>query len=358
MWNIKLSRLFGTIIKNQKLQREIYKNWILNTTAVFKTSMCTDTFNINLLSSEDKEKILQVINNKTIEDLLQYSITKQRAQKLESYRETNGPFKSLDDLLQVQSMNNKCTYNFYKSIICGKKRKNPKKIMSGLVVTPQSTGYNYKNINTVLGIYIGHNIISWSLLNRNCEVLQWSYKSFPRTDKKENIHSLLQATLPIAKKLPKADRYIMQETGSDMGRIQNTQFYQNFVQQSIMATIILSHLTMVNSKFNDTTEFVTNNICILRPHVLRKIYGLIIDNETISTQYMLQKLLQESEEPIKTKEPKVLIRTELRNMYNTQSSVCQEQIGWSLLIALAFIELVVHKRTDMILREATQKYEM
>lgn len=49
-----------------------------------------------------------------------------------------------------------------------------------------------QNVNTVLGIYVGHDIISWSLLNRNCEVLQWSYKSFPRKEKKEKIHSLLQ----------------------------------------------------------------------------------------------------------------------------------------------------------------------
>jgi len=42
-------------------------------------------------------------------------------------------------------------------------------------------------------------------------------------------------------------------------------------------------------------------------------------------------------------------------MYNAQSPVNQEQIGWSLLIALAFIELIVHKRTDMILREVPQR---
>jgi len=70
---------------------------------------------------------------------------------------------------------------------------------------------------------------------------------------------------------------------------------------------------------------------------------------------MLQKLLQGSDELIKIKEPKVLIRTELRNMYNAQSSICQEQIGWSLLIALAFVELILHKRTDMVLREEPPK---
>ncbi|KYM80246.1 UPF0629 protein C17orf42 like protein [Atta colombica] len=350
MWNRMLTRFFSTIIKIQRVQKKIYKNSTLSATAVFKTSMCTDIFDMNLFSSEDKKKILEVINNKTTEDLLQYSITKKRAQILESYRENNGPFESLEDLLQVQDIKNKWIYNFYKSIIYGKKRKNSK-IMSGLVITPRNIGNNHKNVNTVLGIYIGHDIISWSLLNRNCEVLQWSYKSFPRKEQKENILSLLQATLPIAEKLPKADRYVMQETGGDTGYIQNTRFYQNFIQRSIIGAIILSHLTLVDNKFNDTTEFVANNICILRQRVLRKIYGLVINNETISTQYMLQKLLQGSDELIKIKEPKVLIRTELRNMYNAQSSICQEQIGWSLLIALAFVELVLHKRTDMVLRE-------
>lgn len=353
MWNMMLMKFFNTIIKNQRVQ--IYKHWAQNATVFKMNSMCTNAFDMNLLSPEDKEKILEVINNKTTKDLLQYSITKKRAEKLELHRANDGPFKSLDDLLKIQSMNNKWVYNFYKSIICGKRKASPKKIMSGLVVTPQNTEADLKDINTVLGIYVGYDLISWSLLDRNCEVLQWDYKSFQRKEKKENIHSLLQTTIPIARKLPKADRYVMQETGGDVGRIQNRQFYQNFVQRSIIGAIILSHLTIMDSKFNDTTGFVANNIFILRQHVLRKIYGLIIDNEAISTQYMVQKLLQESDELIKTKEPKVLIRTDLRDMYNAQSSVYQEQISWSLLIALAFIELIVHRRTDMILREVPQK---
>lgn len=100
---------------------------------------------------------------------------------------------------------------------------------------------------------------------------------------------------------------------------------------------------------------MANKIFILRKRVLRKLYGLVIDNETISTQYMLQKLLQESDELIKTKEPKVLIGAAFRDMYNAQKPIQQEQIGWSLLIALAFVELIIHKRTDMLLREAPQR---
>lgn len=95
-----------------------------------------------------------------------------------------------------------------------------------------------------------------------------------------------------------------------------------------------------------------NNVFILRQRVLPKIYGLVVGNETIATKYMMDKLLQESDRLMETKErlPSVLIKTELRNMYNAQSSVYQEQISWSLLIALAFLELVVHQRTDMIVR--------
>ncbi|XP_011876089.1 PREDICTED: transcription elongation factor, mitochondrial [Vollenhovia emeryi] len=348
MWNGMLTRFFNTVMKNQRGQ--IHKHRALSTT-VFKLNKneLADAFDINLLSSEDKEKILEVINTKATTDLLKYSITKNRAEKLELLRANNGPFESLDDLLQIQSMNNKWVFNFYKSILCGKK-KPPKKIIPGLIATPQNTG-NQKDVNTVLGIYVGHDLVSWSLLNRDCEVSQWGYKSFPRKGTKETIHTLLQETIPIARKLPKADRYVMQEANGDIGHVQNRHLHQDFVQRSIIGAIILSYLTLLDSRFNDTTTFVANNIFILRQRVLLKIYGLIIDNEAISTQYMLQKLLQESEELIETKEPKVLIGPDLRNMYNAQSSVCKEQIGWSLLIALAFIELIVHKRTDMILRE-------
>ncbi|KAL0106115.1 hypothetical protein PUN28_016088 [Cardiocondyla obscurior] len=344
-----LTRFINTVIKSQRMQ--IYKHWALTASVLHKRNVSTDTFDINRLSEEDKKKILKIINSKTTTDLLQYSITKKRAEKLELYRTNNGPFQSLEDLLEVQSSNNKWVYNFYKSIIYGKKKIS--KIISGLVVTPPNT--NQKDVNTVLGIYIGHDLISWSLLNRNCEVLQWSYKYFPQKENKATIHYFLQKTIPIAKKLPKADRYVIQEIGGDVSNVLNRHFYQNFVQQSVTSAIILSYLTMLDNKFNDVSEFVANNIFVLRPRVLRKIYGLVIDNETIATQYILQKLLQESDDIIKIKEPKVLVSTELKKMYNSQTSVCQEQIGWPLLIALAFIELIVHKRTDMILREAPQR---
>lgn len=49
-----------------------------------------------------------------------------------------------------------------------------------------------QDVNTVLGIHVGQDLISWSLLNRNCEVLQWSYKTILQKKTKETIHSLLQ----------------------------------------------------------------------------------------------------------------------------------------------------------------------
>ncbi|XP_025073000.1 uncharacterized protein LOC105422643 isoform X2 [Pogonomyrmex barbatus] len=308
MWNLMLMRLYNTTIKSRKVQ--ICKHWTSNVTVIKMNSMCTntDSFDINLFSPVDKEKILEVINNRNTKDLLQYSISEKRAQNLELHRANNGPFTSLEDLLQ--------------------------------------------DVNTALGIYVGYDMISWSLLNRDCQVLQWSFKCFPQKESKENIHSILQTTIPIARKLPKADRYIMQE--ASIGHIQNRKSYQHFAQQSLMSAIILSYLTMQDNQCNDIVKFVENNIFILRQSVLRKVYGLTLDKETISTQYMLQKLLQESE-LVKTNEPKVLIGRELKDMYNAQNSVYQEQIGWSLLISLVFIELFVHKRSDMIFREFPQR---
>lgn len=347
MWNIMLRKLFNTIVKTQKA--EVCKHWRSSAIALKISNMCTDAMNTDSLSLEDKEKILQVINDKSTEALLQYSITKKRAENLECHRANNGPYKSLEDLLQVKGMNDKCLYKFYKSIICGK-RTGPKKITRGLVLTPKPS--NQKDVNTVLGLYIGSDMISWSLLNRDCQVLQWDYKCFPSSTLKENIHSLLQITLPIAAKLPKADRYIMQEMVTKIDYHKDHPFYKAYVQESVITGVILSYLATSNIKFNSTTEFITSKVFILRRRILPKIYGLIVGNEVIATKYTMEKLLQESDRLMKSKErlPSVLINTELRNMYNAQNPVYQEQISWSLLIALAFLELVVHERTDMIVR--------
>lgn len=61
--------------------------------------------------------------------------------------------------------------------------------------------------------------------------------------------------LPIVTKLPKADRYVMQETGGDICYQQSRKFYLAYVRQSIIGTIIMSYLTL-NCKFDGKIIFV------------------------------------------------------------------------------------------------------
>ncbi|XP_032665582.1 uncharacterized protein LOC116841588 isoform X2 [Odontomachus brunneus] len=342
-----LTKLFNNFIKHQKAQ--IGKHWGSSTIIFKMNSTDTNAVDMNSFTSEEKEKILNIINYQDKEDLLQYSITKKCAQNLALHRANNGQYDSLEELLQVNGMNDKNLYKFYKSIVSGKKKKTPRKVISDLVLTSKVTTNDQKDVDTVLGIYIGQDVISWSLLNRDCEVLQWNYKRFERNRARENIHSLLQTTLPIAANLPKADRYIMQEFGGD-GLQKNRATQTIHMEQTVRNAIILSHLAVLNSEF-DTAEFVRNNIFILRKNILRKVYQLTVGNETISTQYVLQKLMVEHEKPLGVSLPTVCIKPELQNMYNAQSSINKEQLSWSLLIALGYVGLIVHERTDMRFRD-------
>lgn len=98
-----------------------------------------------------------------------YSITKKRAEKLELYRANNGPFESLDDLLELQNMKSKWVYNFYKSIICGK-RSLPKKIVSGLIVTPRGTNQKVRRNQTLINFLLKEimEIIEFLFLYSSC----------------------------------------------------------------------------------------------------------------------------------------------------------------------------------------------
>lgn len=57
-----------------------------------------------------------------------------------------------------------------------------------------------QDVNTVLGIHTGVDMVSWSLLNRDCELLQWNYKSLLNRGK-DDIHSLLQTVIIKSAKL-------------------------------------------------------------------------------------------------------------------------------------------------------------
>jgi len=62
--------------------------------------------------------------------------------------------------------------------------------------------------------------------------------------------------------LPKADRYIMQETHHKINRYNAYKFYQVYMKEVAISAIILSYLTMLNCKLGKKLADFTSENCI------------------------------------------------------------------------------------------------
>jgi len=68
---VKLGKYFNSILIILFLYLQGFKYWGSSVVVSKMNSTCNEAININSFSSEDKRKILEVINSKNIEELLQ-----------------------------------------------------------------------------------------------------------------------------------------------------------------------------------------------------------------------------------------------------------------------------------------------
>jgi len=68
---VKLGKYFNSILIILFLYLQGFKYWGSSVVVSKMNSTCNEAININSFSSEDKRKILKVINSKNIEELLQ-----------------------------------------------------------------------------------------------------------------------------------------------------------------------------------------------------------------------------------------------------------------------------------------------
>lgn len=80
---------------------------------------------------------------------------------------------------------------------------------------------------------------------------------------------------------------------------------------------------------------------ILKSRSTAQFFKLRIGNETIAAKYILEKILNKTDESDENlKQIQISINNEIKQKYIKKIAEEKEQIGWSLLTALTFIHLV------------------
>ncbi|XP_043787312.1 uncharacterized protein LOC122712061 [Apis laboriosa] len=241
----------------------------------------------------------------------------------------NGPYSSLNDLLIKTNINEDILNEFYNSILNHEKI-SPKKI-NQFIVTPDISGIEMPQM--ILGINVGPNAISWTLLNSNFHILNWDCFVWRDKTSKTTIYDIINLTSSFVQELSifnnSLTSFVIEEI--DMAKMLCYQF------QIIIG--IASCLKLLSYQEKNNSSKFYDNLYILKSRSTARFFKLRIGNETIAAKYILEKILNKTDETDENLK-QICINNEIKQKYIEKISEEKEQIGWSLLTALTFVHLI------------------
>ncbi|XP_054013861.1 uncharacterized protein LOC128895353 isoform X1 [Hylaeus anthracinus] len=275
----------------------------------------------------EENRILKVANESNKSELEKY-VYPSIAKKIIAQRNTNGPYKSLDDLFVIDGFKNNAIYTFCTSIIAN----NSGKQSNRYTVTPDIQMNEIPK--TVLGIHVGPTLISWLLINHNFEVLDWNFKHWYDT-KLNNSHSLITLVPSVVERIPAASVYIMEDA----------QLIRNSIAKNIMhiqqqlSVSIMSYLSLRDRKNQIASPL--NNIFILHPNTTARHFNLLLGSEVVAAEYVVK--INNTNCTLKmnsTESMNLYLNYDILDRYMEGNSEEQEQMRWSLLKSITFLRLI------------------
>ncbi|XP_076176085.1 transcription elongation factor, mitochondrial [Ptiloglossa arizonensis] len=269
-------------------------------------------------------KILQIANEGT-EEQLQKFIELSHAKSIILHRIQNGPYKSLLDLLLINKFEHNIAQRFCNAICPEKLTK-----MNKYTVVPNIKMEELPD--TVLGIHVGPTLVSWALIDRDFNLLNWNYETWYDCRPRNNSYHLIEMVPSIVKKIPKSSAYIME----DIQLIRNT-ITPNilYLQQQFIVSI------MVCVALRDGNDVpCVNNVYVFKPKTTARFFKLLLGSEIIGAQYVVHVTSTFNQIEIRDMASiNMCISDDGKRKYMRGSSDVQEQMRWSLLKALSFFHI-------------------
>ncbi|XP_034190129.2 uncharacterized protein LOC117608712 [Osmia lignaria lignaria] len=278
---------------------------------------------------EKENEILKVINKSKLTQLKRH-IELPYAEMIISCRDTNGSYKSLNDLLLRNKLESDILNTFCHSILNYNSKLNKYKKYK---VTPE-----IKNIQipkTTLGIHVGHTLLSWALVTNTFEVLEWDCIPWFEKDPRSNCYDIIKLIGSIIPKLPTCDSYVTEDVR--LWHITN----KNMVYCQKQLTIaIMACLKVIENQKLGASSAPVNSVYVLPPRGSAIFYNLIVGFEVVSPDYVIRKFINNDKKANNDEFTEVYLNDALKNKYLTAIADQREQMSWSLLKAAMFVQLV------------------
>ncbi|XP_065360887.1 uncharacterized protein LOC135954620 [Calliphora vicina] len=342
-------------------------------------------------TTEQEEKILKIVNNYNLNELLGYEISKGRANKLLAWRMRNGLLKDLNDIFSVEGFGLKVADKFYQSLLLEPKTNEEELGKAGRsrtapFITPSLEGEQREAIKSCVSVRIGVNSITWARLdvsaqdiNAPCLLTHWQHHEI--SEKKLHLHELIQRCLYINHLIPSADCYLfenpqMAQASNNPGSVEQ----QNINIQKAQVTAIMGYaLASRNNELKDLADHETDNkskylpnMFYVRRFLTARLFNHLVGTERVSSEQTILDMMRtfyntnEMNDFLPTEENSVLegdqqtvekdinisgrvqFPSELRQMFSKSPRYYREFLSQALLLNLTFVRLVLLQDSESI----------
>uniref|UniRef100_A0A1B0FB80 Uncharacterized protein n=1 Tax=Glossina morsitans morsitans TaxID=37546 RepID=A0A1B0FB80_GLOMM len=319
-------------------------------------------------TDEEKEKILKIINNGNIDDLLSYDISKVRANKLISWLKHNGALKDLNDILNVDGFGAKSVIKFYQSLLNekdGEMRKSKYYLkLSKSFITPKMDIIQRLNIKSCVAVRVGINHLAWARLElppagaESPSVLT-HWQQHDVVEKKLHLSDLVQRCLYANHLIPTGDCYILENPPSVQASNKPSNVEQkniNIQKAQIIAMMGLALALRTQTNWRDvrsddskiTSPFT--NVFYMRRFLPARLFNYLVGTERVSSEKTVINMMRTyynvdehhgDGKDFLTIRNNVQFSPELREMFSLASPSNRDLLSQALLLNLTFVRLIL-----------------
>ncbi|KAJ8977678.1 hypothetical protein NQ317_010417 [Molorchus minor] len=316
------------------------------------------TFKTNF-TIEEQEKILNTLNDSDSGELSRFHISKNRIKNLQNWKYKKGPFRTLNDVLEVEGLGEKVLEKICHNIITENKvDNNGNTVVSKRLkqlITPPIDGSMQK-----IGIHLASMGISWAKLYRDQnKVTDWDYEDFSSLPKKMLPADTFKLALKVLHKLPTADIYILEGNHTispqNISQSASVSLYTQHLELSSMLIALINTSVQHNSVLqevenNKMQQYMENKVFHLRAKVPARLFRTLVGTEKVAALTAVSQLVKSDEASDDFLLPctPISIEDNLRHAFLAKSSANKELLGQALMLVVSFMDLCIYKNPTSI----------
>lgn len=287
-------------------------------------------------TSEQRNAILQLLNNASLSELAGVKLLRGRKSlNIVEYRTKNGPFQTLESVVNVPLLKHKSAVTVFNSILNPVKKKKVK-IQLAKFIRPEVDRSWLEDATSIVSLVCGTNKIAWTHVDRGMTVLDWQELECPNFLKGTYMASAyLNDVSTVVELLPSADFYIIEKSSIS---VQNTALVPIMVHMRTVEAMLFALLEPRNSP--PDSNIPPRVLNMMRTAVGRH-FGLMVGESRTSGAQTVRQLMTES---VTQKLPRINFPPELlvkyRNSFQMGSRRGGEELCDALLQAVTFYELL------------------